>query len=145
VPPQSTCGSERDKFAKSSALGAFALKPTCDRYGEGQSRTASVVSGSRRIPRAGPVVHQEGLGLLAYLALHSGQSSAPETCGSAWGHHGEVQARDSLRRALSLLRKALSHIDPRALIAHEDTISFEPTALTTDAIVFNGSGCATGS
>jgi DNA-binding SARP family transcriptional activator len=34
------------------------------------------------------------------------------------------------------LRKVLSHIDPRALIAHEDTISFEPTALTTDAIVF---------
>ena len=30
-----------------------------------------------------------------------------------------------------------THIDPRALIAHEDTISFEPTALTTDAIVFN--------
>jgi hypothetical protein len=39
-------------------------------------------------------------------------------------------------RRVEPFRKALSHIDPRALIAHEDTISFEPTALTTDAIVF---------
>jgi hypothetical protein len=41
-----------------------------------------------------------------------------------------------LRQALSLVRKALLHVDSRALIAHEDTVSFEPTALTTDAIVF---------
>jgi DNA-binding SARP family transcriptional activator len=75
--------------------------------------------------------------LLAYLALHPGQAQPrPKLAALLWGDRSEVQARDSLRQALSLLRKALSHIDPRALIAHEDTISFEPTALTTDAIVF---------
>ena len=47
-----------------------------------------------------------------------------------------MQARESLRQTLSLVRKALSHVDTRGLIAYEDTISFEPTALATDAIVF---------
>ena len=59
--------------------------------------------------------------LLAYLALYPGQAQA-------W-------PRDSLREALSLLHKALSLVDPRALIAHQDTITFEPTVLSTDAIV----------
>jgi adenylate cyclase len=75
--------------------------------------------------------------LLAYLALHPGQAQArPKLATLLWGDHSEVQARDSLRQALSLLRKALSGIDPGALTAHEDTINFQPTALTTDAIVF---------
>jgi DNA-binding SARP family transcriptional activator len=71
------------------------------------------------------------------LALHPGQAQArPKLAALLWGDRSEAQARDSLRQALSLLRKALSHVEPRALIAHEDTISFEPTALTTDAILF---------
>src|SRR5215469_12658120 len=75
--------------------------------------------------------------LLAYLARHAGQAQArPKLSALLWGDHSEAQARDSLRQALSLLRKALSHVDPRALIAHEDTISFEPRVLTTDAILF---------
>ena len=75
--------------------------------------------------------------LLAYLARHPGQAQArPKLSALLWGDHSEAQARDSLRQALSLLRKALSHVDPRALIAHEDTISFEPRVLTTDAILF---------
>jgi DNA-binding SARP family transcriptional activator/predicted ATPase len=75
--------------------------------------------------------------LLAYLALHRGRAQArAKLAALLWGDHSEVQARDSLRQALSLLRKALSHVDPGALIAHEDTISFEPSALTTDASLF---------
>ncbi|WP_342725606.1 BTAD domain-containing putative transcriptional regulator [Bradyrhizobium sp. B097] len=75
--------------------------------------------------------------LLAYLALHPGQAQARAKLATLlWGDRSEVQARDSLRQALSLVRKALSHVDPGALIAHEDTISFEPTALTIDAIAF---------
>ena len=84
-----------------------------------------------------PLSTKKAGALLAYLALHPGQAQArPKLAALLWGDHSEVQARDSLRQALSLLRKALSHVDPRALIAHEDTISFEPTALTTDAILF---------
>ena len=75
--------------------------------------------------------------LLAYLALQPGQVHArPKLAALLWGDRSEAQARDSLRQALSLLRKALPHAPPRALIAFEDTISLEPTALNTDAIVF---------
>lgn len=84
-----------------------------------------------------PLSTKKASALLAYLALHPGQVQArPKLAMLLWGDRGEAQARDSLRQALSLVRKALSHVDPRALIAHEDTISFEPTALTTDAILF---------
>ena len=84
-----------------------------------------------------PLSTKKAGALLAYLALHPGQAQArPKLATLLWGDHSEVQARDSLRQALSLLRKALSGIDPGALIAHEDTINFQPTALTTDAIVF---------
>src|SRR5258708_24388460 len=83
-----------------------------------------------------PLSTKKAGALLAYLALHPGQAQPrPKLAALLWGDHSGVQARDSLRQALSLLRKALSHIDPRALIAHEDPISFEPAALTTDAIV----------
>src|ERR1700724_1855277 len=75
--------------------------------------------------------------LLAYLALHPDQvQPRPKLAALLWGDHSEVPARDSLRQALSLLRKALSRVDSHALVAHEDTITFVPTALTTDAIVF---------
>jgi DNA-binding SARP family transcriptional activator len=67
----------------------------------------------------------------------AGQAQArPKLAALLWGDRSEVQARGSLRQALSLVRKALSHVDPRALIAHEDTISFAPTTLTTGASLF---------
>jgi class 3 adenylate cyclase len=84
-----------------------------------------------------PLSTKKAGALLAYLALHPGKAQARAKLATLlWGDRSEVQARDSLRQALSLVRKALSHVDSRALIAHEDTISFEPTVLTTDAIVF---------
>lgn len=84
-----------------------------------------------------PLSTKKAGALLAYLALHPGQAQArPKLAALLWGDRSEVQARDSLRQALSLVRKALSQVDSRALTAHEDTISFEPMALTTDAIVF---------
>jgi len=84
-----------------------------------------------------PLSTKKAGALLAYLALHPGRARARlKLAALLWGDRSEAQARDSLRQALSLLRKALSHVDPRALIAHEDTISFEPRVLTTDAILF---------
>ena len=84
-----------------------------------------------------PLLTKKAGALLAYLALHPGQAHArPKLATLLWGDRSEVQARESLRQALSLMRKALSHVDTRGLIAYEDTISFEPTALATDAIVF---------
>jgi TolB-like protein/Tfp pilus assembly protein PilF len=84
-----------------------------------------------------PLSTKKAGALLAYLALHSGQAQArPKLAALLWGDHSEVQARDSLRQALSLLRKALSRVDPRALMAHEDTISLKTSSLATDAIIF---------
>ena len=84
-----------------------------------------------------PMSTKKAAALLAFLALHPGQAQArPKLAALFWGGSSEAQARDSLRQALSLLRRALSCVDPRALIAHEDTITFEPTALTTDVNLF---------
>lgn len=84
-----------------------------------------------------PLSTKKAGALLAYLALHPGQAQArPKLAALLWGDRSDVQARDSLRQALSLVRKALAHVDSHALIAHEDNISFEPTVLTTDAIIF---------
>jgi DNA-binding SARP family transcriptional activator len=70
--------------------------------------------------------------LLAYLALHPGRAQPrAKLAALLWGERSEMQARDSLRQALSLVRKALLQVDSRALITHEDTVSLEPTALTT--------------
>jgi predicted ATPase/DNA-binding SARP family transcriptional activator len=84
-----------------------------------------------------PLATKKTTALLAYLALHPGEAQArPKLAALLWGDHVEAQARDSLRQALSLLRKALSHACPGALIAHEDTIGLAPTALTIDTRVF---------
>ncbi|WP_051310533.1 BTAD domain-containing putative transcriptional regulator [Bradyrhizobium sp. Cp5.3] len=84
-----------------------------------------------------PLSTKKAGALLAYLVLHPGQAQArPKLAALLWGDRTEAQARDSLRQALSLLRKALSHIDSRALVAHEDAIGFEPTALTSDVVAF---------
>ncbi|MGY4474187.1 BTAD domain-containing putative transcriptional regulator [Bradyrhizobium sp. USDA 3364] len=85
-----------------------------------------------------PLSTKKACALLAYLALHPGQAQArPKLAALLWGNRNEVQARDSLRQALSLVRKAMSQIDSRALVAYEDAISFEPTALTSDVVAFS--------
>ncbi|WP_051390193.1 BTAD domain-containing putative transcriptional regulator [Bradyrhizobium sp. Ec3.3] len=84
-----------------------------------------------------PLSTKKAGALLAYLALHAGQAQARAKLATLlWGDRGEAQARDSLRQALTLVRKALSHVDPHALMAYEDTISFKPSSLATDAIIF---------
>jgi DNA-binding SARP family transcriptional activator/predicted ATPase len=84
-----------------------------------------------------PLSTRKAGALLAYLALLPRRAHArAKLAALLWGDRSEGQARDSLRQALSLLRKALSGVDPHALLTHEDTISFEPTALNTDAILF---------
>lgn len=84
-----------------------------------------------------PLATKKTTALLAYLALHPDDPQArPKLAALLWGDHDEAQARDSLRQALSLLRKALSHIYPTALVAQEDTIRLEPAALEIDARVF---------
>jgi DNA-binding SARP family transcriptional activator/class 3 adenylate cyclase len=86
-----------------------------------------------------PLTTRKAQALLAYLALHAGQPQArPKLAALLWGERTEAQARDSLRQALSLVRKALSSVGAQTLIAHEDTITFVQAALNVDAILFEG-------
>src|SRR5262249_2601288 len=47
-----------------------------------------------------------------------------------WGDRGEAQARDSLRQALSLVRKALSCVQAEPFVAHEDTLIGTATTIS---------------
>ena len=86
-----------------------------------------------------PLTTRKAQALLAYLALHPGQAHArAKLAALLWGDRGEAQARDSLRQALSLVRKALSSVGAQPLIAHEDTVTLTRTALNVDAIAFEG-------
>jgi len=86
-----------------------------------------------------PLTTRKAQALLAYLALNSGQAHArPKLAALLWGDRGEAQARDSLRQALSLVRKALSGVRVQPLIAHEDSVTLMPTALNVDTIAFEG-------
>ena len=50
-----------------------------------------------------PLSTKKAGALLAYLALHPGQAQARAKLATLlWGDHSEVQARESLRQALSL-------------------------------------------
>src|SRR5215470_20025632 len=86
-----------------------------------------------------PLTTRKAQALLAYLALNPGQAHGrPKLAALLWGDRGEAQARDSLRQALSLVRKALSGVSGQSLIVHEDAITLTPAALNVDAIAFEG-------
>ncbi len=53
-----------------------------------------------------------------------------------WSDRGEVQASNSLRQALSQLRKNLVWNDVSPLIASTDSISIDPESVSTDAVDF---------
>jgi DNA-binding SARP family transcriptional activator/predicted ATPase/class 3 adenylate cyclase len=92
-----------------------------------------------------PLPTKKARALLAYLALHPSQAQArPKLAGLLWGDRGEVQARDSLRQTLSLLRKALSQGQEHALVAQADTIALEPASLNVDAVGFMQLAAQTG-
>jgi TolB-like protein len=104
--------------------------------------TLELLGGFRLQTDAGepvPLTTRKAQALLAYLALHPGQAHVrPKLATLFWGDRGEGQARDSLRQALSLVRKALSGVRVQPLIAHEDSVTLVPMALNVDAIAFEG-------
>src|SRR5260370_1106495 len=75
--------------------------------------------------------------LLAYLAYCGGQPhERAKLAALVWEDSGEMQARESLRQSLSLLRKALSPRHAYALITRGDTVELKPGALLVDAVEF---------
>src|SRR5262249_54818965 len=76
--------------------------------------------------------------LLAYLALHPGQSHPREKLATLlWGNSGDVQARDSLRHALVHLRRALEGGGPHpGLVTSGHAVSLTPDAVEVDVDAF---------
>ena len=139
APPQSTRWCERDRFAKSVSATAFA--PFGAVPADSMTKLSLELLGGFRLQTdAGepvPLTTRKAQALLAYLALHPGQAHArAKLAALLWGDRGEAQARDSLRQALSLVRKALSGVGVQPLIAHDDSVTLTPTALNVDAIAF---------
>jgi DNA-binding SARP family transcriptional activator len=75
--------------------------------------------------------------LLAYLALSPGKEFSREhLMGLLWSDRAEAQASNSLRQALSQLRKALNGGGVSPVIASADGVSVDPEAVSTDAVEF---------
>jgi DNA-binding SARP family transcriptional activator len=75
--------------------------------------------------------------LLAYLAYYDGQPhERAKLAALLWEDSGEMQARESLRQSLSLVRKALSPRHAHALITRGDTVELKSGVLLVDAVEF---------
>ena len=71
--------------------------------------------------------------LLAYLAVHPGQSQARDKLATLlWGESGHTQARTSLRQSLAALRKSLGAAATTALHVDPKTISLDPAVVEAD-------------
>ena len=69
--------------------------------------------------------------LLAYLALHPGQSFARDTLAALlWPEFAEEPARHSLRQTLFVLRKSVPSVD---LLVDGDGIALRPASVSVDA------------
>ncbi len=74
--------------------------------------------------------------LLAYLAFYGGQAhERAKLAALLWEDSREMQARESLRQSLSLLRKALPH-HVQALTSRGDTVELKSGSLLVDAVEF---------
>lgn len=75
--------------------------------------------------------------LLAYLGLRPGQPHPRDKVAALlWGDKEDKQARHSLRQAISAIRRSLSQASPRCLVLEGDTIALAPSAVETDAVLF---------
>src|SRR5215470_14454220 len=75
--------------------------------------------------------------LLAYLAYYGGQPhERTKLAALLWEDSAEIQARESLRQSLSLVRKALSPRHGHALITRSDTVELKSGVFLVDAVEF---------
>ncbi len=76
-------------------------------------------------------------GLLAYLALDMRRAHARDRLAALlWPDSGEMQARTSLRQALTALRRALGEGADALIAADVETVALAPDALTLDVTEF---------
>src|SRR5262249_30430243 len=94
-------------------------------------------SGPRLGPDAVTVPTRKAEALLAYLALHPGQSHPREKLATLlWGNSSEAQARDSLRHALVRLRRALARGPRPGLVSEGHAVALSPAAVDVDVAAF---------
>jgi TolB-like protein/DNA-binding SARP family transcriptional activator/Flp pilus assembly protein TadD len=80
---------------------------------------------------------QKERALLAFLALSPGKGHSRETLASLlWGDRGDLQARDSLKHALTRLRRSLQHAASPPIITDRQSVRLDPAAVTTDVAAF---------
>ena len=73
-------------------------------------------------------------GLVAFLACTTPQPQSREKLMALlWGSHSEAQARQSLRQALTRLRRVLG---PSALVSNGEAVSLDPDAIVCDVTRF---------
>src|SRR6185295_17554741 len=71
--------------------------------------------------------------LLAFLALPVGHfQSRDKLAALLWGDTPEAQARQSLRQALSSLRRAAADAGPPLLLTRGDAVALNPAAVRAD-------------
>ena len=90
-----------------------------------------------RLASGAPIVFatKKERALLAYLAVQPGRPrSRDELAGLLWSSRGDDQARGSLRRTLSDLRKALG--DPAGLTSDGDMVALAPDGIDVDVAAF---------
>ncbi|HEY3148194.1 MAG TPA: BTAD domain-containing putative transcriptional regulator, partial [Dongiaceae bacterium] len=89
---------------------------------------------------AGPPVDfptKKARGLLAYLAARPAQAhSRDQIAELLWGARADEQARGSLRRTLSDLRKALPFADGEWLVSEGDTLMLDDSGIDVDLVRF---------
>lgn len=75
--------------------------------------------------------------LIAYLSLNHSQLHTREKLASLlWGEFAAEQSRQSLRQTLFAIRRAFGEGIPNPVSAEGDTVSFDPSLVTVDAIEF---------
>src|SRR5262245_30495843 len=83
-----------------------------------------------------PIPRKKSQALLAYLACHPGQSHPRDKLATLfWPEFDTQQGRANLRKALFVLRRALS-VAPRSLRIGEDAVALDITALHVDVLDF---------
>jgi DNA-binding SARP family transcriptional activator/predicted ATPase len=92
-----------------------------------------------RFSSGGPIelTTRKARALLAYLAVHAGQAQSREKLVALlWSDRAERQGRDSLRQALTALRKGLGSEGEALLTVNGDAVAVEPSAVEVDALSF---------
>src|SRR5215470_10596364 len=92
-----------------------------------------------RVPNEAAInlLGQKERALLAFLALSPGTTHSRDKLASLlWSDRGDVQARDSLKHALTHIRQSLEEALPGAIMADRQSVRFDPTGMTVDVARF---------